>query len=181
VKQDNPDKVIIATGAKAIIPDIPGIHGPNVVLAEDVLRGRSDTGMDVLVVGGGMIGSETAAYLGVQCKAKVGLIEMRSDIGLDMGVGIRNDLKDCLNRCFVEIIPNTSLISVTHEGALISTGGTERIYICDTVVLAIGTTAYDPLEAELKGLCEVVVVGDALKARKAVDATREGFLAGLKA
>jgi NADPH-dependent 2,4-dienoyl-CoA reductase/sulfur reductase-like enzyme len=43
---------------------------PNVVLAEDVLRGRADTGMNVLVAGGGMIGSETAAYLCVQCKER---------------------------------------------------------------------------------------------------------------
>ena len=61
VKKEKPDKVILATGAQPIIPDIPGIDLPNVVLAEDVLRGRADTGMNVLVAGGGMIGSETAA------------------------------------------------------------------------------------------------------------------------
>ena len=49
--------------------------------------------MNVLVAGGGMIGSETAAYLCVQCKAKVTLIEMLSDIGLEMEGGIRDDLK----------------------------------------------------------------------------------------
>ena len=181
VRNDKPDKVILATGAKPVIPDVPGVDGPNVVLAEDVLRGRSDTGMDVLVAGGGMVGSETAAYLGMQCKTKVGLIEMRPDVGMDMEAGIRDDLKDCLNRCFVEIMTNTTLTGITPEGALIKTGDTGRLYPCDTIVLAIGTQANNPLEAELKGLCDVVVIGDALKARKAIDATREGFLAGLKA
>jgi len=181
VKNETPDKVILATGAKPEIPNVPGVDGPNVVLAEDVLRGRSDTGMRVLVAGGGMIGSETASYLGVQCKAKIGLIAKHSDIGMDMEAGIRDDLKDCLNRCFVEIMPDTILTGVTPDGALIKTGDTELLFPCDTVVLAIGTEAYNPLEAELKGLCDVVVVGDALNARKALVATREGFLAGLKA
>jgi pyruvate/2-oxoglutarate dehydrogenase complex dihydrolipoamide dehydrogenase (E3) component len=181
VERDKPDKVIVATGARPAIPEISGIDGPNVVFAEDVLRGRSDTGMNVLVAGGGMVGAETAAYLGVQCKAKVGIIARRSEIGLDMEGGIRDDLKDCLNRCFVEIMTNTRINAITLEGVSITTGGTERFFPCDTVVLAMGTKAYNPLEEELKSLCDVVVVGDALKARKAIDATREGFLAGLNA
>ena len=181
VKRDKPAKVIIATGAKPVLPDVPGINGPNVVLAEDVLRGRADTGMSVLVAGGGMVGAETAGYLGVQCKAKVGLMARRSEIGLDMEAGIRDDLKDCLNRCFVEIMTDTTLTAITPEGAFIKTGDTERFYPCDTVVLAMGTKAYNPLEEELRPLCDVVVAGDALKARKAIDATREGFLAGINA
>ena len=76
---------------------------------------------------------------------------------------------------------NTTLSGVTPEGALIKTGNAERLFPCDTVVLAIGTEAYNPLEKELKGLCDLVVVGDALEARKAIQATREGFLAGIKA
>jgi len=51
--------MIIATGARPISPDIPGVDGLNVVFAEDVLRGRSNAGMNVLIVGGGMVGSES--------------------------------------------------------------------------------------------------------------------------
>ncbi len=181
VKQGKPDKVIIATGAKPIIPIVPGIDSSKVVLAEDVLRGRVDTGMNVLVAGGGMIGSETAAYLGVQCKSSVALIEMRPEIGMDMEGGIRDDLKDCLNKSFVKIMTDTTLMSVTEEGVRIRQGEAIIDYPCDTVVLAIGTCAYNPLVEELKGLCELVVIGDAIKARKAIEATREGFVAGIEA
>lgn len=181
VKSEKPDKVIVATGAKPIIPDVEGIDGANVVLAEDVLRGRAATGQNVLVIGGGMVGSETAAYLGTQCKDQVGIIEMRPTIGADMEAGIRDDLKDCLERGFVKMMVNTTLKRVTAEGAYIECCGEERLYPCDTVVLAIGTRSNNTLSAELEGLAEVVVVGDALKARKAIEATAEGFIAGLNA
>ena len=181
VAAEKPDKVILATGAQPIIPNVPGVDLPNVVLAEDVLRGRTDTGMNVLVAGGGMIGSETAAHLCVQCKSKVTIVEMLSDIGLEMEAGIRDDLKDCLNKFFVDVKTGTKLAGVTAEGALIQTGDTITLFPCDTIVLSIGTKAYNPLEEELTGLCDVVVIGDAVKPRKAVTAVREGFVAGLNA
>ncbi len=181
VKEGNADKVIIATGAKQIVPNVPGIDGKNVVMAEDVLLGKSDTGMNVLVVGGGMVGTETAAYLGMQCKSKVSIIEMRPEVAMDMEGGIRDDLKDCLRRCYVDLMCNTSLAGVTNEGALIKQGNTVTLFPCDTVVLAIGTRAYHPLAEELKGICDTVVVGDAVKARQAIQASREGFVAGIEA
>lgn len=181
VRQEKPDKVIIATGSEPIIPDVPGIGSAKVVLAEDVLSGRVDTGMDVLVVGGGMVGSETAAFLSTFCKASVGLVEMRPDIGLDMEGGIRDDLKDCLNKFFVKIMTRTTLVAVTDGGALLEHEGATKEYPCDTVVLAVGTRARNLLEEGIKGICDVVVIGDALEARKAINASREGFVAGIEA
>ena len=181
VKEGHPDKVIIASGAKPVIPNVPGIHNKNVVLAEDVLLGKAEAGMNVLIVGGGMVGSETAAYLGMQCKSKVAIVEMREAIAMDMEAGIRDDLKDCLRRCYVEAFTGTSIAGVTEEGALLKKGDEVTLYPCDTVVLAIGTRSYCPLQEELKGICETVVVGDAVKARQAIQASSEGFRAGLNA
>lgn len=179
VQRDQPERVIIASGAKALIPDIPGVNQANVVLAEDVLLGKSDTGMNVLIVGGGMVGAETAAYLGMQCKEKVTLIEMRDAIAADMEGGIRDDLKDCLRRNFVDVMTNTSIAEITAQGALIKQGSEVKSFPCDTVVLAIGTRAFCPLAEQLQGICEVTVVGDAVKARQALQASAEGFAAGL--
>ena len=181
VLKERPDKVIIATGAKAVVPPIPGVDLPNVVLAEDVLLGRSDTGLNVLVAGGGMIGSETASYLATQCKASVGIVEMRPDIGMDMEAGIRDNLKDVLYKFFVKIMTDTTVMAITEKGALLKCGDRESFYPCDTVVLAVGTKSYAPLAAELEGVCETVIAGDAKEARKALQATREGFVAGINA
>jgi 2,4-dienoyl-CoA reductase-like NADH-dependent reductase (Old Yellow Enzyme family)/thioredoxin reductase len=175
----NPDKVIIASGARAVIPNIPGIDHKKVVLAEDVLLGKSDTGRNVLIVGGGMVGSETAAYLGMQCKDKITLVELRDAIAMDLEVGIRDDLKECLRRNFVDVKINTSIAGITDEGALLKQGDSVTLFPCDTVVLAIGTRAHSPLAAQLKDVCDFVVVGDAVKARQAIQASAEGFAEGL--
>jgi 2,4-dienoyl-CoA reductase-like NADH-dependent reductase (Old Yellow Enzyme family)/thioredoxin reductase len=191
VSEENPDKVIIATGARPATRSYKGMESANVVRAEDVLRGRVDTGMRVLVVGGGMIGAETAAFLGTMCKESVALTTRQTDIGGDMDGGIKDDLKDLLNRCFVRVFTRTSLREVTENGAVLVSkrrGAKDGeiitedwFYPCDTVVTAFGTEAYNPLSEKLIGRCGTVVVGDALKARKALEAAREGFVAGLNA
>jgi len=181
VIEGKPDKVIISSGAKPIVPNIPGIDNSKVVIGEDVLLGKSDTGMNVLVIGGGMVGSELAAYLGMQCKDKVTIVEMRDAIAMDMDRGIRTDLMDCLRRCYVDILTGTTIASVTDEGAILKQGEKEFLFPCDTVVMAIGTRPYVPLVKELEGVVETVVVGDAVKARQAIQASAEGFYAGLNA
>ena len=180
VKDAKPDKVVVATGSKAKIPDIPGINDPKVVHATDVLRGRVDTGMDVLVVGAGQEGTETAAFLSVQCKASVGLVSRRPFVGKGMEPGIRDDIMDCLNKFFVKIMVSTELISVTEDGAKLREGGREFIYPCDTIVLAVGAESNDALSSELAGICDTVVIGDAKEARQAINASREGFAAGME-
>ena len=180
VTSAKPDKVIVATGAKPIIPKVPGIDLPNVVLAEDALLGKKDVGMNVLIAGGGAIGTETAAFFGMQCKSKVAVIEMRDDVALDMEAGIRDDLRTVLRHLFVETMCHTALAGVTPEGALIKKGDEVTLYPCDTVILAIGTRADNSLAEALKDTgVETVVVGDAIQARQITQASREGFTAGL--
>ena len=180
VLEGKPDKIIVATGAAGIVPKIPGIENPKVVMAEDALLGRKEVGMNVLIAGGGMVGLETAAFFGMQCKSKVTVIEMKEAVATDMEAGIRDDLKTTLRHLFVEILCNTSIAGITDEGALIKQGNDIRLYPCDTVVMAIGTRSNQSLLDELRDCgIEIVVVGDAVKARQITQASREGFVAGL--
>ena len=68
VEKEKPDVVIIATGASPLVPDIPGATNENVVLATDVLKGHRQAGQNVIIVGGGMVGCETAEFLAVKGK-----------------------------------------------------------------------------------------------------------------
>lgn len=182
IEQAKPDKVIIATGAKPFCPELPGIHGANVVQAEDVLLGKADAGMRVVVAGAGTVGVETAAFLAMQCKTKVTLLSKYDVIGKELEAGIRDDVKSLHKRLFVDTIYGAKIAGATNEGALVDKDGQVTLLPCDTVVLAIGTRSYNPLEEKLKELgIETVVVGDAIKARQALQAIREGFVAGLNA
>ena len=182
IKEAKPDKVIIATGAKAFIPDLPGIDGPNVVLAEDVLVGKAETGMNVVVAGAGTIGVETAAFLGTQCKSKVTMLSKYETIAKQYDQGIRDDMRHLLSKLFVEIVYPAKIAGANREGVLVEKNGEVFLIPCDTIVLAIGTRAYNPFEEQLKELgIDCVTVGDAIKARQAIEAVREGFKAGLEA
>ena len=61
IKEEKPDSVIIATGSKTLILPIEGIDNPAIIHGSDLLDGKRAAGKKVLVVGGGMVGCETAA------------------------------------------------------------------------------------------------------------------------
>ena len=66
VREQAPDALVVATGATPLLPSIPGIHHSKVVLAWDVLAGKSSVGRKVIRVGGNAVGLETALYLASQ-------------------------------------------------------------------------------------------------------------------
>jgi len=63
VKSLAPDEVVVATGARALPPDVPGIGGPHVRTAEECLAGVPDGGGDAVVLGEGNVACEVACYL----------------------------------------------------------------------------------------------------------------------
>ena len=84
IESENPDAIIIATGAKPLTPPLKGIDGKHVVMAEDVLLGNADVNLGpVVVCGGGEVGGETAHFLTQTCY-DITLVEMRDDILIDM-------------------------------------------------------------------------------------------------
>ncbi|HQP00583.1 MAG TPA: FAD-dependent oxidoreductase, partial [Caldisericia bacterium] len=118
IKKEKPDVTIIATGSKPIIPVIPGIEKDKVATATDVLLGNKEVGEKVVVVGGGLVGCETALWLAQQGK-KVTIVEMLSDLmiaGLPVPHANRIMLIDLLKFNKVEVITNHSLMEVTDEG-----------------------------------------------------------------
>src|SRR4030042_470661 len=63
IQKEKPDVVIIATGSKSLIPDVPRINKEKVTTAIDLLLGKKKAGKVVVIVGGGLIGCETALWL----------------------------------------------------------------------------------------------------------------------
>lgn len=84
IKKEKPNVLILSTGSTPSIPPIPGINGNNIVLAKDVLDGRVPVGREVVIIGGGTVGSETALYV-----AKLG--SMKPDVAMFL---LKNDIID---------------------------------------------------------------------------------------
>jgi NADH dehydrogenase FAD-containing subunit len=106
---------------------------------------------------------------------------MKEDIAMDMDPGIREDLMHELKDAFVDIRTETCIAGVSEEGATLRHRNQDYFFPCDTVVLAIGTKAENALYGALKSDVDVDVVGDAYQARKALEASTEGFYQGLHA
>ena len=66
LEEEHPDVIIVATGGRPIMLNLPGIKGENVSIASTVLEGKVTTGREVVIIGGGTIGCEVALYLAKQ-------------------------------------------------------------------------------------------------------------------
>ncbi|GLI20052.1 hypothetical protein TSYNTROPHJE_18650 [Tepidanaerobacter syntrophicus] len=137
--------------------------------------------MNVLVVGGGMVGVETADFLGEHLH-KVTIVEMLPEIAKDEQDAVKYFLLKRLNEYGVKAITGATVKEFLDDGVVCEKDGKEeKIAGFDTVILAMGAKAYNPLEEKIKGkVPELYVIGDAVKARKAVEAIEEGARAAVK-
>lgn len=178
---EKPDAVIIATGAKPLMPPIPGLDGANVVTAEDVLLGKADVNFGpVVICGGGEVGGETAHFLTSTCQ-DITLVEMRDDILIDMFPLMKMQLMEYIRETGIKVLTGAKVASVTDEGVHYTDAeGNEHLLPAATVISAFGYKAYNPLEEAAKKYCDnVQVVGCAVKAGNALTAIREGYDAAL--
>jgi len=170
-----PDAVILAMGSTPDIPPIPGIDGKNVVTAEEVLLGCK-VGERVIIIGGEIVGCETADFLANQGK-KVTIMRRGKKMATHLGVVVRALLLRRLREKGVEMITGIRVYDgITEEGLLfIDEDGTSESREADTIVLACGVLPNDKLLQQLRGrVAQVHLVGDCLEPRNLMSAIHEG-------
>ena len=179
VEQQSPDTMILAVGAEAFVPPIPGIDGANVVMGTD-LMGNELPGKQVTVLGGGLVGCEEALQL-ARSGYQVSLIEMQQELAPDASFMHRKNL--------LRQIQDQENLTV-YTGAR-CTGITDTMVTAESemgtleiptswVVLCAGLRAKTELADQLRRLIpETYVIGDCAGARNVVAATREGYDAAI--
>lgn len=182
-----PDAVVIATGGEVATPPIPGSDKPRVVKGWDILGGRVTVmRKKVLIIGGGSVACEVADAIADTCdnpmdaNNKVTMVEMLADIAHDEGAAPRTLLMQRLRSKGVTTITSATVKEITDDGVVIERNGArETIGGMDQIVLACGTRPVDGLSDKLGGkVAEVHVIGDAKKARRALEAIAEGNQVG---
>ncbi len=175
-----PDAVILATGGVPVEPAIPAEDGVETVRAIDILGGKVLAGNKVLVIGGGLVGLETAEYLVAQNR-KASVIEMTGSTDGKMDESVKYFSYELLERGKVDINVNTKVEKLTVDGAVCSTPEGERVFKgYDQLVIALGSKTYNPLEKELEGKVPVQVIGDAKEAKRLMlNAVHEAVAAAL--
>ncbi len=182
VEQEKPDVLIVATGGEPLVPGIPGIDGDKVVTAHDVLAGKVDIlPGKVLVIGGGMVGCETAEYMSQRGDnpligtTGVTIIEMLDQVAQDLSPESRVLLMQRMRHDGIKIMTRTKVKEFLSDGIIVETDGKEEnIRGIDRIVLAMGARATDNLSEALEGkVDEIHVIGDAKMARNLLSATKE--------
>ncbi len=182
IKKENPDAVIVATGSKTLILPIEGIEDPSIIHGIDILEGTKVAGKKVLVVGGGMVGCETAAFLGERGH-NVTVIEFRDTVGADVIAEHRKYLMKDFEEFKIGEITSAKVCKFFEDGVEYESldGAKHEVRGFDSVVLSMGFRSYNPFAEQLEDLGkEVYVLGDAIRARRAIDATREAYEAAIQ-
>ncbi|MDR0874898.1 MAG: FAD-dependent oxidoreductase [Clostridiales Family XIII bacterium] len=170
-----PDAMILALGAVPIVPNIPGIDGPNVVGLEALHEKTPAVGQKVVILGGGLVGTETAVYLDLLGR-DVTVVEMRDDFAVDAAEMHKTGLELMLRKSRVTMQLRTRAKAVTDAGLLcIGPDGSEILFEADTILVAAGMRSNNELVSELRYAApRVLAVGDCFKVGKVVDATYSG-------
>jgi 2,4-dienoyl-CoA reductase (NADPH2) len=181
VVEGKPDAVILATGATPIIPNIPGVDEDNVATAIEALTRSKQVGQNVVIVGGGSIGCETAEFLFKMGK-KVTLLEMLDRIGADIGEWNRWVVIDRLNAAGIRLETSAKVEMITEKGVIIRRpNGLEEFFEADSVVIAVGMKSVNRMANELDGkVASLYKVGDCVEPHKVRQAIEGGFLVGLQ-
>lgn len=173
-----PDVVIAATGTNPVVPKmIPGYDKDIVVLGTDVLSGKANTGHNVVVIGGGHAGAETANHIASYMK-NVTIVELQEDIAMDEVDTPRNALLADLKKNEVRVCASTSVQEIKDHSVIVSGKYNEEVE-CDTVVISIGHKPNTVLADELKAAgYDIRVIGDAVSVGLVGPAVRAGYLEG---
>lgn len=157
----SPDVVIIASGAHSFIPSIQGIQNNNVCDAWKILSGTQQVYGNVVVIGGGMVGCETAEYL-AERGAKVSIVEMLDTIAQEESNTILPTLIENFHKYHVTQYTGHKVKEITSSEVICETKENPHVSIsCDYAVIALGAkpVVFDTSAIEEKRI-PIVKIGD---------------------
>ena len=173
--QEKPDTVICAIGSDPVVPPIEGVDLPHVAVAVEMYDTGFEPGKKVVVIGGGLVGCETALHMATTGH-EVTVIEMRDDVAIDATADHRKYLMPRLYE-HVALACGLTVSKITAEGVEAKAAdGSVRFFPADSVLIAAGLRAKTAeVEALRSDEYDFVVVGDCKRARNVFSAVREGF------
>ena len=177
------DDVIAAVGSEPVIPGIPGADGKNVVTAVDSYAAEPELAHEIVVIGGGDIGSETGLYLADKGH-RVHLLEMTDVLAIEstrvhyytMFMEYVNNNKN------FDYTLNAKVTKIESDGVMyIDADGAEHKVPCGSVVLAVGSKAkQDEAMALFNPGERVFMAGDCIKAGDIQKCTRTAYAAAVQ-
>ncbi len=174
-----PDVIIAAMGARPFVPPIKGVDGKNVFGAEEIYRDPDKAGEQVVILGGGLVGTELSVFLS-QLGRSCTVVEMAAELNSGGNVLHEQALRYEMEACKVTVMLSTKAVEVTEQGVVGESGGTKHLIPADTVITALGMK---PLREESQQLnfCapEFYQIGDCVTPTNIYQATNTAEYAAL--
>jgi len=169
----NPDEIIIAIGSRYVVPAINGAE--HSILPDDALINQANVGERVVIVGAGMVGSETALCFAMNGK-KVTLVEMREIIAPEHDPGTRDVLNQMLIEYGATILLNSKVVEIGKDYIQYcdSVNNKNNIF-ADTIILATGLAADTEQTHKYEKLPNIHFIGDCVSAAKIYQATHDAW------
>jgi len=182
IKGGGYDVIVVAVGGVPIKPDVPGIDKPIVISASDILNGKKEAKQKVVVVGGGLVGTEIALFLAEQGK-DVSIVEMLDEIMKDVATTDKLAYSEKIAKANIKIFTGQKLQEVKDNGVVIvSKNGDSTEIEADTVVIAVGFAPQKNIISEFEkntGI-EVYTIGDCVQPGKIFDAIHTAYKTALR-
>lgn len=181
IKQFNPDVVILATGSRPALPSqLTCSEDARFIQAAEVVGGCNSIGQTVAIVGGGMVGLETAKIL-AESGHSVTVLEMLEEIGADIPAITRVPLLLGLREKGVRLLGGTTVKELCRQQVRwTGAEGSSGFLTVDTIVLATGERPDETFKRELdRVFSRVYSVGDCKKPGDLLSAFSDAYSVGL--
>ncbi len=169
------DVVMVAIGATPVIPPIEGIDSPKVAGLLALHSKEPQVGQKVVILGGGLVGSEAAIYLDGLGK-DVTVVEMKDDWAADSYFMHKNAMNIYIRNSRIKIYTDTMAKAVTEEGLTCETKDGELLLEADTILLAAGMkTDQEFVNSFYNTADRVFMIGDCVKPGRVLEAVTLGY------
>ncbi len=181
ILKENVDNVILATGSDPIMIPLEKTDNSkvSVITSNECLLNLKEIGEEVVVIGGGLVGCETALHLDrMENVKRVVIVEALDSLLKTAKHFGSNDhsLKDMMKASNIEAITSAKVRRITENGISYEKEESVMEISCDTVVMAVGFRSNNRLEDDIwDQVANVRTVGDAVAPRKVLNAVHEGF------
>ncbi len=173
------DVVMVAIGAKQIVPPIPGIDSSKVTDLHALHQSPPALGQKIVILGGGLVGCESAIYLDSLGK-DVTIVEMKEDWAADSYFMHKNAMNMYIRDSRIKIHVQTTAKEVTDQGLLCTTPDGELLLPADNILLAAGMRPdRAAADAFYNTAPRVFQIGDCIKPGRVLEAISLGYYRAL--
>ncbi len=181
IKAEKPDSIIIAVGSYEAIPPISGIKGPKVMTGTQALVNEDKLGENIVLLGGGTVGTELGLELSTINKKNVTIVEMGSELAPQANELYKIAMKQKLVKATtLAIMLETTCVGITKEAVKVNTKentkeNTEKELQYDNVIVSTGMRPEQELAESFFGIAaDTNMIGDCVQPRLIMDAIFEG-------